>query len=304
MSYEGSWVRRGEWLELTPGKALTGHPDREEATAKWLLDTLEMPEKLLRKLRHHEGIQWRGDRLRLHLFPLREAGIEPVWSELDILYEDDFCLVVNKPPGMAVHPDDRDHEVTLNHVVAAYYEAAGEAIAVRHIHRLDKDTTGPVLYAKNEYAQLKLDEAMRQKEVGRIYAAIVQGRVSPDLKVIDLPIGRDRHHAKRRRVSLTGQTAVTRIIKSEVYRQASVLYLSLETGRTHQIRVHLSHMGHAILGDSLYGGYSVSFDRQALHGAKLIFPHPFTGERIEVTAPWPEDLLELKEEVTSKPFPR
>lgn len=304
MSYEGSWVRRGEWLELTPGKALTGQPDREEATAKWLLDTLEMPEKLLRKLRHHEGIQWRGDRLRLHLFPLREAGIEPVWSELDILYEDDFCLVVNKPPGMAVHPDDRDHEVTLNHVVAAYYEAAGEAIAVRHIHRLDKDTTGPVLYAKNEYAQLKLDEAMRQKEVGRIYAAIVQGRVSPDLKVIDLPIGRDRHHAKRRRVSLTGQTAVTRIIKSEVYRQASVLYLSLETGRTHQIRVHLSHMGHAILGDSLYGGYSVSFDRQALHGAKLIFPHPFTGERIEVTAPWPEDLLELKEEVTSKPFPR
>lgn len=302
MSYKGNWVRRGEWLELTPGKVLTGQTDREGVTAKWLLETVGMPEKLLRKLQHSDGIQWRGDRLRLALFPAREAGIEPIWNELEVLYEDDFCLVVNKPAGMAVHPDDRGTEATLNHAVAAYYEASGVETAVRHIHRLDKDTTGPVLYAKNEYAQLKLDEAMRQKEIVRIYAAIVQGRVSSDLSVIDLPIGKDRHHAQRRRVSLTGQTAVTRVIESEVYREASLLYLSLETGRTHQIRVHLSHMGHAILGDSLYGGYSVSFGRQALHGAQLSFSHPLTGEMIEVIAPWPEDLLQLKEEISSKLF--
>ncbi|WP_054956389.1 RluA family pseudouridine synthase [Paenibacillus dakarensis] len=302
MSYQGSWVRRGEWLELTPGKVLTGQSDREEATFKWLLETVDIPEKLLRKLQHSEGIQWRGDRLRLSLFPPREAGIEPMWSDLEILYEDDFCLVVNKPAGMAVHPDDRGTEITLNHAVAAYYESSGIEAAVRHIHRLDKDTTGPVLYAKNEYAQLKLDEAMREKKIVRIYAAMVQGRVSPELKVIDLPIGKDRHHAQRRRVSLTGQKAVTHILDAEVYRQSSLLYLSLETGRTHQIRVHLSHMGHAILGDSLYGGYSVHFGRQALHGAKLIFSHPFTGEEIEVDAPWPEDLLQLKEEHASRPF--
>lgn len=300
MSYQGNWVRRGEWLELTPGKVLTGQADRDEATLKWLLKTVEMPEKLLRKLQHSDGIQWRGDRLRLALFPSRAAGIEAIWSELEILYEDDFCLVVNKPAGIAVHPDDRGDDVTLNHAVAAYYEASGVETAVRHIHRLDKDTTGPVLYAKNEFAQLKLDEAMRQKEIVRIYAAIVQGRVSPDLKVIDLPIGKDRHHAQRRRVSLTGQTAITHVLEAEVYREASLLYLRLETGRTHQIRVHLSHMGHAILGDSLYGGYSVGFGRQALHGAKLIFAHPFTGEEIEVIAPWPEDLLQLKEEKASK----
>ncbi|KKO51846.1 RluA family pseudouridine synthase [Paenibacillus sp. DMB20] len=304
MSYRGSWARRGEWLELTPGKALTGLTDRDEATDKWLTDTVFMPEKLAKKLRHNGGIQWRGDRLRLSLFPSREAGIEPIWAELDVLYEDDFCLVVNKPAGMAVHPDDRGNETTLNHAVAAYYEASGTEAAVRHIHRLDKDTTGPVLYAKNEYAQLKLDEAMRKKEIVRIYAALVQGRVSPDLKVIDLPIGRDRHHAQRRRVSLTGQHAVTRILDAEVYREASLLYLSLETGRTHQIRVHLSHMGHAILGDSLYGGYSVSFDRQALHGARLCFAHPFTGEEVEIEAPWPDDLIRLKEQMASKPFPR
>ena len=91
------------------------------------------------------------------------------------MYEDDFCLVVNKPAGMAVHPDNESRETTLNHVVAAYYEAEGIHTAVRHIHRLDKDTTGPVLYAKNEYARLKLDEDMREKKIVRIYAAIVQG---------------------------------------------------------------------------------------------------------------------------------
>lgn len=302
MSYRGSWTRRGEWLELTPGKIAADGLDRDEATDKWLAETVGMPEKLLKRLRREEGILWRGDRLRMALFPDREPGIEPVWSELDVLFEDDFCLVVNKPAGMAVHPDNRGTEVTLNHAVASYYEASGIAAAVRHIHRLDKDTTGPVLYAKNEYAQLKLDEAMRLKHIDRIYAAIVQGRVSPALKIIDLPIGRDRHHASRRRVSPTGQHAVTRILEAEVYKQASVLHLSLETGRTHQIRVHLSHMGHAILGDSLYGGYSVGFPRQALHGARLIFNHPFTGERLDIEAPWPDDLLQLKNEAASKPL--
>nr|WP_211184450.1 RluA family pseudouridine synthase [Paenibacillus lemnae] len=285
-----------------PGKALLSLPDRDEAVYQWLVDSLGMPEKYVRKLRHHKAVQWKADRLRLGIFPSVEAGIEPRWSDLEVLYEDDFCLVVNKPPGMAVHPDDHSNELTLNHAVAAYYESTGVQSAVRHVHRLDKDTTGPVLYAKNEYAQLKLDEAMRHKQIVRIYAAIVQGRVARNLKVIDLPIGRDRHHGQRRRVSLSGQHAVTRILSMEVYKEASLLYLSLETGRTHQIRVHLSHLGHAILGDSLYGGYAVAFQQQALHGARLVFRHPLTGEEINVEAPWPQDLLELKEKVQSKPL--
>lgn len=296
MSYGGSWNKRGEWLEMTPGKALLGQSDRDEAAAKWLLETVGMPEKLYRKLHHEQGIQWRGDRLRLVLFPYREYGIEPRWQELQVLYEDDFCLVVNKPAGLAVHPDNESRETTLNHVVAAYYEAEGIHAAVRHIHRLDKDTTGPVLYAKNEYAQLKLDEAMREKKIVRMYAAIVQGRVSQELKRIDLPIGRDRYHASRRRVSLTGQAAITHILSAEAYPKASLLHIRLETGRTHQIRVHLSHMGHPLLGDVLYGGPG-TFARQALHGERLLFHHPFTGERIEVPAPWPQDMLELRERI-------
>ncbi|GAA0851543.1 RluA family pseudouridine synthase [Bifidobacterium pullorum subsp. gallinarum] len=294
MSYKGNWSKRGEWLELTPGKVLLSQPDREQAAAKWLLETFGMPEKLYRKLRHEQGIQWRGDRLRLVLFPYRDYGIEPRWQELHVLHEDEFCLVVNKPAGMAVHPDQESEETTLNHVVAAYYEAEGIHTAVRHIHRLDKDTTGPVLYAKNEYAQLKLDEAMREKKIVRIYAAIVQGRVGQELKVIDLPIGKDRYHPSRRRVSLTGQAAITHILSSEVYPRNSLLNISLETGRTHQIRVHLSHMGHPLLGDSLYGGPAL-FSRQALHGERLLFHHPLTGERVEVQAPWPQDMMELRE---------
>ncbi|QCT01967.1 pseudouridine synthase, RluA family [Paenibacillus algicola] len=293
--YQGAWLRRGEWLELTPGKVLTAASDRESATEAWLKEQLGMPEKLIRCLRSEGALQWRGDRLRLQLFPAVAAGIEPRCAELDILYEDDFCLVVNKPAGMAVHPDSSSSELTLNHAVAWHFHTHGTKAAVRHVHRLDKDTTGPVLYGKNEFALLKLDEAMRNKEIVRRYAALVQGVVSHKLKVIDLPIGKDRHHPKRRRVSLTGQHAVTRILSVEPYRQASLLFLSLETGRTHQLRVHLSHMGHPILGDPLYGASFGSFQRQALHGAELSFRHPLTGEELLLEAPWPQDLMELKE---------
>lgn len=296
-----AWRRRGEWLELTPGKVLTGAADRNEATARWLLETLGMPEKLFRQLQANRGIEWRGDRLRLALFPVRPAGIEPAWRDLGVLYEDDFCLVVHKPAGMNIHPDGRkgESEPTLDHAVAAHYEMQGAEIAVRHIHRLDQYTSGPVLYAKNDWAQLKLDEDMRHKRIARSYAAFVHGAVPADLHVIDLPIGKDRHHKQRRRVSPTGQHAVTRMRLGRAYRNASLVHLELETGRTHQIRVHLSHLGHPLLGDALYGGSTALIGRQALHGDRLAFTHPFTGERIEVADPWPSDIRQLEQKLLS-----
>jgi 23S rRNA pseudouridine1911/1915/1917 synthase len=301
-------VRRGEWLEATPGKVITGAEDREAAIDKWLLETVRMPEKLHTRLRREDKIQWKGDRLRLALFPDREAGIEPVWQDVQVLYEDDFCLVVHKPAGVAVHPDGSGTGVTLDHLVAAHYIGNGESIAVRHIHRLDKDTTGPVLYAKNEFAQLVLDEEMRAKTISRLYVAIVKGRVSPGLKVIDQPIGRDRHHAARRRVSPGGQAAVTRIIGREVWNEASLVYVQLETGRTHQIRVHLSHAGHPLIGDDLYAepgtkGLKPEFGRQALHGISLTFRHPWSGEELEVTDPLPEDMERLRDELSGNIAP-
>lgn len=297
----GSFTRRGEWLEVTPGKIITGAQDTQAAIDKWLKETIGMPEKLHERLRREGGIQWKGDRLRLALFPDREAGIEPVWEELEVLFEDDFCLVVHKPAGMTVHPDGSGTGVTLDHLVAAHYAASGEGVAVRHIHRLDKDTTGPVLYAKNEFAQLILDEHMRDKSISRLYAAIAEGTVPPALKVIDAPIGRDRHHSARRRVSPGGQSAVTRILECEPLHGGSLVRVMLETGRTHQIRVHLSHMGHPLYGDELYGGpvwASNAAGRHALHGESLSFRHPWSGEQLEVSDPWPEDMLRLREEMS------
>ncbi|WP_438347124.1 RluA family pseudouridine synthase [Paenibacillus sp. FA6] len=294
MSYQGSWSRLGEWLVLIPGKTIRDSDNRETETLAWLLNAVGMPEKLLRRLKHEKGIQWNGDKLRLALFPSRPRGIGSIWQEIDVLYEDDFCLVIHKPAGMTIHPDGREGEVTLDHIVAAHYEGMGEEVAVRHIHRLDQHTSGPVLYAKNEWAQLKLDEDMRGKQMERKYIAFVEGTVTSNLSVIDLPIGKDRHHAQRRRISPTGQSARTRVRVEEVYRGASLIHLELDTGRTHQIRVHLSHLGYPLLGDTLYGGSDALIHRQALHGAKLCFSHPFTGEFIEIEDPWPEDLLDLR----------
>ena len=125
-------------------------------------------------------------------FAVQPLGVEPHWADLDVLYEDDFCLVVHKPAGMKLHPDGGREEqvITLDHAVASYYEINGIETSVRHVHRLDEDTTGPVLYAKNAFALAKLDEAMRRKAIDRQYVAITGGQVPSDLRKIDAPIGR------------------------------------------------------------------------------------------------------------------
>ncbi|PZT57253.1 RluA family pseudouridine synthase [Paenibacillus silvae] len=290
-----SWKRRGQWLELMPGKAVTGKEDKQAAADQWLLSELQFPEKLLRQLKAVQGIQLAGDRLRLALFAVQPLGVEPRWTDLDVLYEDDFCLVVHKPAGMKLHPDGtrQDQAITLDHAVASYYEMNGIEASVRHVHRLDEDTTGPVLYAKNAFALAILDEAMRRKTIDRQYVAIADGQVSPELRTIDAPIGKDRHHKQRRRVSDGGQDAVTHVSIVHVWERATLVRLKLETGRTHQIRVHLSYVGHPLVGDKLYGGRSDVIGRQALHGEKLSFNHPLTGALIEVQDPWPADFEQL-----------
>ncbi len=270
------YERRGEWAVLSTSR---------------LTDVL-FPQKLQRELKSAGDWVERAGKAHIRLFPAEEYRFDPIWSNIEILYEDDFCLVANKPARMAVHPTEPgEAAVTLAGAVAAYYESTGQAVCVRHIHRLDADTTGPVLYAKTPLAHYRLDEAMRQKQITRIYLALVHGRVREDSGSIDAAIGRDRHHSKRRRVSPSGQRAVTHFTVVERSRSATLLRLQLETGRTHQIRVHLSAHGWPILGDLLYGGKpQAGMARQALHGEKLLFPHPWTNEPIEVTAPLASDM--------------
>ncbi|MCZ8513337.1 RluA family pseudouridine synthase [Paenibacillus filicis] len=279
------WKRKGEWLEWTLPEELPG-PDA-------LRGLPGFTPKFVSKLGREGGIQLQGQRARLRLFPSEPLQYMPEWAEVEVGYEDDFCLVALKPAGMKVHPTEAGETGTLLQAVGWHLESTGQACRPRHIHRLDEDTTGPVLFAKYEWPQIRLDEAMREKQVERIYIALVQGRPRSDRGTVDAPIGRDRHHAVRRRVSPGGDRAVTRYEVLERYRDAALVRLRLETGRTHQIRVHMSHLGHPLLGDALYGGRSEGLSRQALHGERLVFPQPWTGEPVEVEAPLPADLAAL-----------
>jgi 23S rRNA pseudouridine1911/1915/1917 synthase len=282
------WQKKGEWLELVLPRALESEDE--------LKQHIRISDAYLAKLKKGGGLTVKSTRVMLHIFPHESLQHMPRYAPLEVLFEDDFCLVVNKPAQMKVHGDGGDRlagNPSLADAVAFYYESTGQHCRIRHIHRLDENTTGPVLYAKHEWAQLVLDEAMRRKSIGRSYVALVQGQPALQSGVIDAPIGKDRHHSARRRVSANGDHAVTRYEVVERLADAALVRLLLNTGRTHQIRVHMSHLGHPILGDALYGGDIKRIARQALHGEMLTFDHPLTEVKEAVTAPWPTDFVQL-----------
>ncbi|MBP1995932.1 RluA family pseudouridine synthase [Paenibacillus eucommiae] len=286
-----SWKRKGEWMELS--SPIPGWSPADADSCEKLALHVPVPQKLYHKLARGGGVKLQGGRPMLRLFQSEKSPYVPEYAELDVLFEDDFCLVINKPAGMSVHPSEAGQQGTLAAAVAFYYESTGQACSVRHIHRLDRDTTGAVLYAKNEWAHLLLDEAMREKRIERIYTGVAEGMLASAAGVIREPIGRDRHHSGKRRVTPGGDAAVTHYTVLDKSREASLLELRLETGRTHQIRVHLSHLGHPLWGDSLYGAANTWTGRQALHGKTLLFHHPVSQESISVSAPLPEDFVLL-----------
>ncbi|NIK75979.1 23S rRNA pseudouridine1911/1915/1917 synthase [Paenibacillus castaneae] len=329
----GQIKRNGQWLELkwsslgaeSDKEAIDPHTERASADVpelaqpragshphlvrQWLLARSLFPQKWINRLFSIGGIQLSGDTLQLLAFPSVDPQRDPLYrkalmpSTLEaplILYEDDFCVVFFKPAGMAVHESSPHHMGTLDEAAARHQLLKGDPLTIRHIHRLDDDTSGPVLYAKNDLAQWKLDEAMRLKEIDRHYIAVVHGRISKPSGTINLPIGKDRHHRSRRRVADNGEQAVTHYERIEAGRAFSLLRVKLETGRTHQIRVHMSHIGHPLVGDALYGGDARLLPHQALHGEKLLFPHPWTSSLIEAAAPWPDWLNQLAHKLQTR----
>jgi 23S rRNA pseudouridine1911/1915/1917 synthase len=277
---------KGEWMEVRLPETLIGAP-----LAK-ITKQLPLAPKLISKLMHNRGLLLQGANLRLHLFPREQRDFPPDWMELNILYEDEFTLIVNKPAGIEVHPSEKGQRRTLAHAVSAYYEMTGQDVRIRHIHRIDKETTGPVLYAKNEFAHYQYDKAMREKKIERIYVALAEGMIEQKKGKIDKPIGQDRHHSTRRRVSETGDPAVTHYEVIERLPDHTLVRLRLETGRTHQIRVHMASINHPLAGDGLYGGTRGVISRQALHGERLLWSHPWTGEQQHVRAPLPDDITQ------------
>lgn len=216
---------------------------------------------------------------------------------VDVRYEDDHLLVVVKPAGLVTHPGAGNQSGTLvNALIGSGVGLSGvDPERPGIVHRLDKDTSGLLLIAKDDDTHLKASAALKRREISRIYLALVRGAMDAPSGSIEAPIG--RHPVARRKMSVTpeGRDAVTHY---EVLAEAggcSYLKVTLETGRTHQIRVHLSHLGHPVLGDAVYGGRSelsksLGLERPFLHASELAFDHPTTGERIEVRAELPADL--------------
>jgi len=235
-----------------------------------------------------------GDRIDLTEPPLEKIDIRPEPIPLEILFEDDDLIVINKPAGLTVHPGagQREHTVVnalLSHCATLSGIGGKERPGI--VHRLDKETSGCLVVAKNDMAHRELSKQFAARTVEKIYLALVAGKLRKPAGLIEEKIGRHPVHRRRMRVtSLRGRTATTeyRVIRSS--NQASLIECRLHSGRTHQVRVHLHHLGHPVLGDKIYAPrFAKNFPRQMLHAWKLGFHHPGTGDWKILEAPLPAD---------------
>ena len=236
-----------------------------------------------------------GDILLIPVFESEGIDFKPQKMNLDIVYEDEHLLILNKPAGVMVHPDQKDGLNTLVNGVAYYYEQKGFNERIRYIHRIDTDTSGGIIFAKHFMAHSLMDYQLSEKQIRRWYLALVSGNLKTRKGRIDAPIGKDRHHRARRRVAKNGDQAVTLYEVKKQFKTYSLVELELKTGRTHQIRVHMSHLGHPLLGDVLYGGVAKvgKLKRQALHSAKIQMQYPMTKENLSFSIPMPLDMQSL-----------
>lgn len=236
-----------------------------------------------------------GDKVAFEVTKEESQNIEPEKIDLDIVFEDNDIIVVNKSPGMVVHPTKSYPVGTLANGLLYYFREKNENCIVRLVSRLDMDTSGLILVAKNQFSHMALARDMQSENFKKSYLAVVHGNLAEKEGTIDQPIYRPTDDSIKRVVDERGQRSITHYTVVEEYEESSLVKLTLETGRTHQIRVHLSHIGHPIYGDNLYGveGDSNYINRQALHAYKLSFPHPRTNEIVELESPMPEDMKEL-----------
>ncbi|MEI4770335.1 RluA family pseudouridine synthase [Psychrobacillus sp. FJAT-51614] len=200
---------------------------------------------------------------------------------LYVAYEDDYLLIASKPRGMATHPNEAGQNHTFMNTVQNYLSNKGQSYG-EHVHRIDEGTKGLVVIAKNPIVKGMLDRMLENKEIVRTYEALVEGQVKNNHGTIRAAIGSDRHHPTRRRVSPSGQLAITHYEVVGRHPNFTKVQAILETGRTHQIRVHFAHIGHPIVGDDLYGAKKTPTKTYELHAFKVQFVHPITGEMIVV----------------------
>lgn len=231
------------------------------------------------------------------IFPPEKRSEEllPEKIPLDIVYEDNYVLIVNKPHHLPSIPSREHPTSTLANGIAYYYDEQNIQSTVHIVTRLDKDTSGLMLVAKNRFVHHLFAKEQQKKAVKRVYSAIVHGNIEVESGVIDAPIGRKDTSIIERTVREDGQYAVTYFEKISRYTDCTLVKAKLETGRTHQIRVHFAYIGHPLLGDELYGGKVDCIERQALHSTELSFYHPFLEKELTFYSELPNDMKNLIE---------
>ena len=232
---------------------------------------------------------------RIPVFPGRleeeNDNIVPVKMNLDILFEDDCLLILGKPAGIAVHPSILHFDDSMSNGVRYYFDLIGLKKKIRPVNRLDLNTSGIIVFAKNEYIQECLIRQMNENQFKKEYIAIVSGILDKKVGTINLPIARKENSIIERCVSPNGKTAITHYeVLKEFSDAISIVKCSLQTGRTHQIRVHFMEIGHPLIGDSLYGSKSSIINRQALHCNHISFIHPITHKTLSIDCELPLDM--------------
>jgi 23S rRNA pseudouridine1911/1915/1917 synthase len=241
-----------------------------------------------------------GDRVKVELKPELPSSLSPEPIPLNIVYEDADVMVVDKPAGMTVHPAPGHPAHTLVNAILAHLPELNDAedtLRPGIVHRLDKDTSGLIIVAKNRVSQANLSAQFQSRTVKKVYLALVKGRLAPETGVIEAAIGRDRQHRQRMAVVTKGRQAQTDYQVIRYLPNYTLLEVRPATGRTHQIRVHLAAIGHPIVGDTVYGEQSPYIARQFLHAARLRFKQPSTGAWLELESAMPDDMEKALREI-------
>ncbi len=240
-----------------------------------------------------------GDKISIEEEEPEEIELEPQEIPLDIIYEDNDIIVINKPKGLVVHPGNGNPDHTLVNAVMARCKGSlsgiGGKIRPGIVHRLDKDTSGLIIVAKNDKAHIGLSEQLKNKEIKKTYIALVRGNIQENEATIQMPIGRSTKDRKKMAVTKKGKEAITHFKVLKRYGKYTLLEVKIETGRTHQIRVHMAEIGHPVVGDMVYSNGKNEFgvEGQMLHAKQLEFKHPITQKEIKLIAPLPKYFEEI-----------
>lgn len=242
-----------------------------------------------------------GDNITIHIPEVKETNLKPQEIPIEVIYEDDDIIVVNKPKGLVVHPANGNPDGTLVNAIMAICKESlsgiGGELRPGIVHRLDKDTSGLLIVAKNDKAHIAMSEQIKDRKVKKIYIALVRGVIGEDEATIDMPIGRSTKDRKKMAVTKNGKQAITHFRVLKRYPKYTLLEIKIDTGRTHQIRVHMAEVGHPVIGDTVYSNGKNSFgvEGQMLHARSLEFAHPITGKTMYLIAELPQYFKEILE---------